>query len=142
MGRAGIRGLGELTLSSDGAEPAIVTGLTSTMAAFGGRGLLRRHSGGFELAVISDALLTNTVSEATSGLLGAEGETSRVRLMLEGSGTMHLATGGVLRPTLEAGLRYDRGDAENGGRRRDRRRIGIRRRQALAAGRCAQASRP
>ena len=107
-------GVGELTLSSDGAEPAIVTGLTSTMAAFGGRGLLRRHSGGFELAVISDALLTNTVSEATSGLLGAEGEASRVRLMLEGSGTMHLATGGMLRPTLEAGLRYDRGDAETG----------------------------
>ena len=107
-------GIGELTLSSDVEEPAIVTGLTSTMAAFGGRGLLRRRSDGFELAVISDALLTNTVSGATAGLMGAEGEASRVRLMLEGSGTMHQATGGVLRPTLEAGLRYDRGDAETG----------------------------
>ena len=42
-------------------------------------------------------------------LMGAAGATSRVRLMLEGSGSFALATGGVLRPTLEAGLRYDGG---------------------------------
>ena len=33
--------------------------------------------------------------------------------MLEGSGSMPLA-GGVLKPTLEAGVRYDAGDAETG----------------------------
>ena len=63
---------------------------------------------------MSDALVTNTVSESVENLMGAAGQTSRLRLMLEGSGSMRLATGGVLRPTLEAGLRYDGGDAETG----------------------------
>ena len=107
-------GVGELTLRSDGTEPAIVTGLTSTMAAFGGRGLLRRRSGGFELAVISRCTADQYGIRGNRGPAGRRGRSKRVRLMLEGSGTMHLATGGVLRPTLEAGLRYDRGDAENG----------------------------
>ena len=107
-------GAGELTLRSELAENAIETGLTSTMAAFGGRGVLRRSSGGFELAVVSDALLTNTVSEATAGLMGAEGDTGRLRLMLEGSGSMSFPAGGELRPTVKAGLRYDTGDAETG----------------------------
>ena len=107
-------GVGELTLRSELAENAIETGLASTMAAFGGRGVLRRSAGGFELAVTSDALMTNTVSEAAKGLMGAEGDTGRLRLMLEGSGSMPLPTGGELRPTLKAGLRYDAGDAETG----------------------------
>ena len=34
--------------------------------------------------------------------------------MLEGTGSLPLPTGGVLKPTLEAGLRYDGGDAETG----------------------------
>ena len=107
-------GVGALTLTPDGPEAGIRTDLTNTMAAFGGRGVLSRRSGGFELAVVSDALVTNTVSESVENLAGATGATSRLRLMLEGSGSMHLATGGVLTPTLEAGLRYDGGDAETG----------------------------
>ena len=70
-------------------------------------------AGRFELALRSDALLTNTESEAVEGLVGAQGASSRVRLVLEGSGSLPVA-GGVLRPTLEAGLRYDGGDAETG----------------------------
>ena len=107
-------GVGDLSLRSARADDAIVTGLESTMAAFGGRGVFSRRAGGLELAVVSDALFTNTVSEAATGLMGAEGESSRVRLMLEGSGSMPLPNGAVLRPTLEAGLRYDGGDAETG----------------------------
>ena len=34
--------------------------------------------------------------------------------MLEGSGSMPLGAAGVLSPTIEAGLRYDGGDAETG----------------------------
>ena len=34
--------------------------------------------------------------------------------MLEGAGVVPLALGGVLTPTVEAGLRYDTGDAETG----------------------------
>ena len=107
-------GVGELTLRSDGDETSIETGLASTMAAFGGRGVLRPASGGLELAAVSDALWTNTVSEATTGLMGAAGEALRLRLALEGSGSFALPGGGELKPRLEAGLRYDAGDAETG----------------------------
>ena len=107
-------GVGELTLRSHGDETSIDTGLASTMAAFGGRGVLRPSSGGLELAVVSDALWSNTVSEATRGLMGAEGEALRLRLALEGSGSFAVPGGGELKPRLEAGFRYDAGDAENG----------------------------
>ena len=64
-----------------GAEPGIGSGssgiqadLAATMAAFGGRGVLSVRSGragAFELAIVSDALVTNTVSEAAQDLMGA-----------------------------------------------------------------------
>ena len=110
-------GSGGLRLTPEGAESALETDLSNLMAAFGGRGLLSVRSvgaGQFELALRSDALLTRTDSEAVQGLQGAAGATSRVRLMLEGSGSMPLAGGGVLTPKFEAGLRYDAGDAETG----------------------------
>ena len=109
-------GSGRLRLTPEGAESALETDLSNRMAAFGGRGLLSVGSGDagrFELALRSDALLTRTTSEAVQGLVGAQGATSRVRLMLEGSGAMPV-WGGMLSPTLEAGLRYDGGDAETG----------------------------
>ena len=108
-------GMGGLTLTPERAETGIRTDLTTTMAAFGGRGVLSRRSGRFQLAWVSDALVTNTASESVENLVGATGATSRLRLLLEGSGSMPLSTGGVLRPTLEVGLRYDGGDAETGG---------------------------
>ena len=110
-------GSGSLRLTPEGAESALETDLSNLMAAFGGRGLLSVRSGDagqFELALRSDALLTRTDSEAVQGLESAQGATSRVRLMLEGSGSMPLASGGMLTPRLEAGLRYDAGDAETG----------------------------
>ena len=106
-------GVGALTLTPEGAEAGIETDLSNRMAAFGGRGVLTRRSGGFELALASDALMTSTASESVENLVGATGQTSRLRVMLEGSGSMPLS-GGVLRPSLEAGLRYDDGDAETG----------------------------
>ena len=110
-------GSGSLRVTPQGAESAIETDLSNRMAAFGGRGRLSAGSGDagrFELALRSDALVTRTDSDAVHGLAGAHGATSRVRLMLEGSGSMPLSTGGVLKPSLEAGLRYDGGDAETG----------------------------
>ena len=109
-------GVGELSLTPERSETALGTDLTNAMAAFGGRTALSvrtGRAGRFELAVRSDARLTSTASDAIEGLVGAAGQTGRVRLMLEGSGSMPLA-GGVLKPTLEAGLRYDAGDAETG----------------------------
>ena len=109
-------GSGRLTLTPDGAESSLQTDMTNAMAAFGGRGVLSMRTGEagrFELAVRSDAMLTDTVSDAVLGLAAGEGATSRVRLILEGTGAVP-AFGGVLAPTVEAGLRYDRGDAETG----------------------------
>ena len=110
-------GVGELSLTPEGSGTALETDLTNAMAAFGGRMALSVRSGEagrFELAILADARLTNTASDSIEGLAGAAGQTGRLRLMLEGSGSMPLATGGVLTPTLEAGLRYDAGDAETG----------------------------
>ena len=44
-----------------------------------------------------------------------EAQTSRFRLLLEGSYDFKLGEDGVLTPSLEVGLRYDGGDAETGG---------------------------
>ena len=109
-------GEGRLRLTPQGAATAIETDLSNRMAAFGGRGLLSVRTGSagrFELALRSDALLTHTDSQAVQGLKAAQGATSRVRLMLEGSGSLPI-WGGTLRPTVEAGLWYDGGDAETG----------------------------
>ena len=111
-------GVGGLSLTPE-VRLALETDLTNAMGAFGGRTALSVRSGQagrFELAVRSDARLTDTASEAIEGLAGAAGRTSRVRMMLEGSGSMPLAAGGVLKPLLEAGLRYDAGDARRRGR--------------------------
>ena len=109
-------GSGRLTLTPDGAESSLETDMTNAMAAFGGRGVLSMRTGEagrFELAVRSDAMLTDTVSDAVLGLAAGEGATSRIRLILEGAGSLP-AFGGVLAPTVEAGLRHDGGDAETG----------------------------
>ena len=107
-------GVGDLTLTPETAGTGIETNLKNAMTAFGGRGVFLRRDGGLELAVVSDAMFTDTRSEAAVGLLAGQGAASRVRLMLEGTGSMPLWNGGTLTPTLEAGVRYDGGDAETG----------------------------
>ena len=110
-------GVGEMSLTPERSVTALETGLMNAMAAVGGRMALSVRSGParrFELAIRSDARLTNTAADGVGAMAGAAGQTHRVRMMLEGSGVMPLATGGVLKPRLEAGLRYDAGDAETG----------------------------
>ena len=110
-------GVGEVSLTPARAATARETDLTNTMAAVGGRTALSvraGRAGRFELALRADARLTNTAVDAVAGLVGATERTRRVRMMLEGAGVVPLALGGVLTPTVEAGLRYDTGDAETG----------------------------
>ena len=110
-------GVGEVSLTPARATTARETDLTNTMAAVGGRTALSvraGRAGRFELALRSDARLTNTAADAVAGLVGATERTRLVRMMLEGAGVVPLALGGVLTPTVEAGLRYDTGDAETG----------------------------
>ena len=86
--------------------------LTNTMGALGGRAVLM-GAGGLEIALRSDLLWTETASDGTAALAEAVGTASRGRLMLEGAGQIQ-GLGGVVRPKVEGGVRYDGGDAETG----------------------------
>ena len=109
-------GRGELTLATAG-RSSVETDIEMNMAAVGGRSVLLPASkeGGIELALRSDALMTWTSSDETQNLAEAEVETSRLRLALEASREIGLASDARLTPSLEVGLRYDGGDAETGG---------------------------
>ena len=109
-------GKGEMQFMPDDTDDISVTDLGNTMAAFGGRGVLSIREGAngrFELALRSDALLTNTASDAGAILEETEASTRRLRLMLEATGTIE-SDGLTLSPTFEAGFRHDAGDAEQG----------------------------
>ena len=119
-------GTGELTLELDTADERSrkvwETDTEMGMAAAGARGVLLSAADhdGFELAARGEARLVGMNSEAVTGAAGAgplsatESQTSRVRFLLEGSHGIELAGGQTLRPSLEAGLRHDGGDAETG----------------------------
>ena len=97
-------------------ERAMDTDLTMSMGALGVRGALLQPSNpsGLELALRSDVLWMVMDSAAADNLAATEAETSRLRLVLEGSRPVALAGGGMFTPSLELGLRHDGGDAETG----------------------------
>ena len=98
-----------------GSGAAIETDLNNSMAVVGGRAVLRagESDSSLEIALRSDMLWTSTSSDEAGVLAEATGVASRGRLMLEGAGQVS-GLGGVLRPSIEGGLRYDGGDAETG----------------------------
>ena len=110
-------GAGELTLEVDSGE-RWTTDTAQEMAAAGARGVLvaAPEAGGLELALRADAVVQRMRSDAATSprLAASEAQTSRVRLMLEGSHAIAVGDGGRLVPTLEVGLRQDGGDAETG----------------------------
>ena len=91
---------------------ALEADLRNSMAAAGARAVLL-GAGGLEIALRSDFLWTETSSDGTAALAEAVGTASRGRLMLEGAGQIQ-GLGGVVRPKVEGGVRYDGGDAETG----------------------------
>ena len=96
--------------------PGIEADLSNSMAALGARAVLRRAGpteSPFEIALRSDLLWTTTSSNETAALTEATGTASRGRLLLESAAQVY-GLGGVLRPRVEGGLRYDGGDAETG----------------------------
>ena len=115
-------GSGTLSLDLDGSVPqSYRTDLAMTLAATGVRGDLvtPAEPGGFALALKADAFWVRAESDRVSvsefgSLMGARGESSRVRAMLDGSRTFSLASGAALTPKLELGVRHDAGDAETG----------------------------
>ena len=109
-------GAGEVTL---GTEPggSYTADTRWSMAAAGVRSALLAppdQGGGFALAVISDALWTQTVSEKTRDLASSDSGANRLRAGLEGSYRMALQGGGQLAPRIEIGARHDGGGAETG----------------------------
>ena len=111
-------GSGELELTVDG-DDRLSTDISMRMAAAGARGVLvlAPESGGVEIAARTDAQLVRMRSDAVTGgsgnLAATEADTSRVRVLLEGSRGFALAEG-TLTPRVEVGLRHDGGDAETG----------------------------
>ncbi len=104
-------GQGEMTLDESGQKHE--TDIDMRMGAFGVRGELARL-GGFDLAVKSDVLLTQMDSDAKDGLEAISAESSRLRVMLEASREVAMEGGGTFRPSVEAGLRHDGGDVDEG----------------------------
>ncbi len=113
----GVAGYGEgtLTLTPEGQAP-IRTDLDLLMAAAGLRGVLVQapETGGFELAVKTDAMGVRTSTAKAQGLEAEEAEVTRLRLGLEGSRPFRFEGGASLTPSVEIGARHDGGDAETG----------------------------
>ena len=115
-------GSGTLSLDLDGSvAQRYRTDLSMTLAATGVRGDLVKpaEADGFALALKADAFWVRTESDRVTSsefgnLSAARGESSRVRAVLDGSRTFSLASGAMLAPFLELGVRHDGGDAETG----------------------------
>ena len=121
-------GTGDLTLTelagANGQRPQDVkkeTDLSMRMGAIGAKGkvLSAGESGGFDIALKSDAFWVRMKSDAVeSARLGrmeaATGDATRLRLTLEGSREFATESGGTFTPSAEVGLRQDGGDAETG----------------------------
>ena len=109
------RGQGDVTMKpKDGANAK--ADLDWTMAAAGVRSTLAEpgEGGDLMLALVSDALWANTKSEEAGQLRASHTGVTRLRLGLEAGWPQELDGGGHLAPRLEAGIRHDGGDAENG----------------------------
>ena len=108
-------GTGVLTLTSPN-HASTTTDLLLTLVAAGARSDLFElpQLGGVRLAMETDTRLTRTSTGATAGLDATDATVWQVRLGLEGSRPIALDNGGVLRPSIELGLRHDGGDAETG----------------------------
>ncbi|MCY4382464.1 MAG: hypothetical protein OXE44_04865 [Nitrospinae bacterium] len=108
-------GQGEMTLDESDSESGQKheTDIDMRMGAFGVRGVLTKL-GGFDLAVKSDVLLTQMDSDAKDGLEAISAESSRLRVLLEASREVAMEGGGTFRPSVEAGLRHDGGDVDEG----------------------------
>ena len=109
-------GRGDMTLEEDDIRKRVETDISMTMGALGLRGDILSASGAapFDLALKSDVFLMKIEADEEAGLPPIEAEGSQVRLGLEGSRAIALEQGGELRPSLELGVRFESGDAEQG----------------------------
>ncbi len=109
----GVLGMGQGEMTLEESDQKHETDIDMRMGAFGIRGALTKV-GGFDLAVKSDVLLTQMDSDAKDGLEAISAESSRLRVILEASRKVAMEGGGTFRPSVEAGLRHDGGDVDEG----------------------------
>ena len=108
-------GSGNMTIGQDGCD-SYTTDVDMTMAAAGVRGQVLAAAAGdaLDMAVRTDALWLRTTSDKVEGLEGAQADVTRLRLMVDAGRSFTTAGGATLTPTIEAGVRHDAGDAEEG----------------------------
>ena len=106
---------GKLVLRPEGMT-AFHTDLTMQMGAVGLDGAISERSEprGTELTIRSDAMWMRIATRATAGLRRAEGEATRIRLILAGERDIRVDDGATFTPSAEIGLRHDGGDADDG----------------------------
>ena len=107
-------GTGDMTIAEDGGTP-MTTDIDMTMAAIGARGQVLDTGTGdaLDMAVRTDALWLRATSDATREMGSAKADVTRLRLMVDTSRGFS-AGAGTLTPSIEAGVRHDGGDAEEG----------------------------
>ena len=107
-------GTGNMTIDHTACE-AFKTDIGMTMAAAGVRGQIMEADAGdaFDAAVRTDVLWLRATSDRTERLLAAQADVTRIRLMVD-AGRSFSAGAGTLTPSIEAGVRHDGGDAEEG----------------------------
>ena len=113
----GVAGYGEGDLERTRDGDASEVDLEMRMVAAGAEGPvgeIETEAGTFELTLKADALAVRMEADAEEDLPEVEADAQRLRLRLSGSGQVPLESGGTMFPMLEAGLRFDEGDAETG----------------------------
>ncbi len=112
-------GEGDLTIKQDGSAP-LETGMSMRMGAVGLAGDILRASDGaaIDLRAKTDALWvgmeTGALRSGAGNLAAADGDATRLRLVLEGSRVFAMEGERSFAPSLSLGLRHDGGDAERG----------------------------
>ena len=112
----GLVGVGSGGLTLRRKNEVLETDLGMRMGAVGIKGRMLDGTGpsGIGLDLKSDAMWVGTKSVRTEGMMGAEGEVSRVRIIVKGERPFATESGGMFTPSGEVGLRVDGGDAETG----------------------------
>ncbi len=113
----GVLGWGEGELESRENGRTSETDIEMRMMAAGLEGPvgeIQSERGTFGLSLKADVLAVRMEADEDADLSEVEADAQRVRVLLEGAGHYGLEAGGQLQPTLEAGVRFDGGDAETG----------------------------
>ena len=108
-------GSGDMTIDQEGCSRT-KTDIDMTMAAAGVRGQVLEAEQGdaLDMALRCDVLWLHSTSDKVEGLKAAKADVTRLRLMVDMSRAFAVGMEGSLTPSIEAGLRHDAGDAEEG----------------------------